>query len=108
MDVSVKELEVSELGLAGDMISLSDPPRYWKVIVDNEIHCVCVSKEHAGAIANGLKKAKSLGDHLDLTLSQYELRVKDVVVARCSSNVIKRIAQIKRDELAVSGMNGPS
>lgn len=56
MDVSVKELEVSEFELVGDMVSLSEPPRYWKVIVDNVIHCVCVSEEHAGVIAYGAEE----------------------------------------------------
>lgn len=107
MDVSVEELDVSEFELAGDMVSLFDPPRYWKVVVDNVIHCVCVSEEHAGAIADGIKSDKFLKSHLDLKLEQYELWAQGVVIARCSSSAIKRIAFNKLAEPTPSGTGGP-
>lgn len=92
MDVSVKELEVTEFGLAGEMDSLHEPPRFWKVIVDDVIHCVCVSEEHAGAIADSLKKAKSLGKHFDNTLNAYKVWANKVVVARCAGRVVRHAA----------------
>ncbi|MQG92059.1 hypothetical protein [Pseudomonas sp. MN1F] len=106
MAVSVVELDVSEQHLAGQMVSPTVPPSFWKVIDGTEVYCVCTTEEHASAIA-GVLKQKRVQDYLATVRVDFdkglthELDRHGGIRARCAHPSIQRYAMNAWDVLAL-------
>jgi len=99
-------LQVSERKLAGEMVSPTVPPSFWKVVDGTEIYCVCTTEAHASAVA-GVIKQKKVQEFLATVRGDfsedlvYELNRHGSIRARCAHPSIERYAMNAWDELVL-------